>query len=275
MEQRTPIKFCVKLKKAATETFEMLRNAYGEECLSRTSMFEWHQRFKERRDSLQDDEWEGRPSSFNFQNRIIDKVIQKCLVEDRTLSVRMLEEIRRINRETVRKISVEGLKKKKVRAHFVPHLLTRDQKHQRAASSVEFLEMTDDDRNVLKKAITGDEIWCFMYDLETKRQSATWSSPKKPKAQKVGMQKSRAKIMLTAFFLILKLFVRHEFEPEKQNINGNFYKEVIKRSIEFIALGASFRKVAPGIFCATFFGCGLRVFGETRDLRVIPSTLLQ
>jgi hypothetical protein len=33
------IKFCVKLKKTATETFEMLKRAYGEECLSRTSVF--------------------------------------------------------------------------------------------------------------------------------------------------------------------------------------------------------------------------------------------
>jgi hypothetical protein len=33
MEQRAAIKFCVTLKKTATETFEMLKNAYGEECL--------------------------------------------------------------------------------------------------------------------------------------------------------------------------------------------------------------------------------------------------
>jgi hypothetical protein len=33
--------------KTATETFEMLKSAYGEECLSRTSVFEWHKRFKE------------------------------------------------------------------------------------------------------------------------------------------------------------------------------------------------------------------------------------
>jgi hypothetical protein len=38
------------------------------------------------------------------------------------------------------------MKKKKVCAHFVPHLLTPDQKHQGAASSVEFDEMIDDDR---------------------------------------------------------------------------------------------------------------------------------
>jgi hypothetical protein len=31
-------------------------------------------------------------------------------------------------------------------ARFVPHLLTPDQKHQHAASYVEFVKMTDDDR---------------------------------------------------------------------------------------------------------------------------------
>jgi hypothetical protein len=42
MEQRAVIKFCVKLQKTATEMFEMLKSAYGEERLSRTSVFEWH-----------------------------------------------------------------------------------------------------------------------------------------------------------------------------------------------------------------------------------------
>jgi transposase len=63
MEQRAAIKFCVKLKKAATETFEMLKSAYGEECLSRRSVFEWHKRFKEVRELLKDDERKGRPST--------------------------------------------------------------------------------------------------------------------------------------------------------------------------------------------------------------------
>jgi hypothetical protein len=70
MEQRAAIKFCVNLKKSATETFEMLKSAYGEEYLSRTSVFEWLIKFKEGRESLQDDERKGRP--FNFQNRRID-----------------------------------------------------------------------------------------------------------------------------------------------------------------------------------------------------------
>jgi hypothetical protein len=40
MERRAAIKFCVKLKKMATETFGMLKSVHGEECLSRTSMLE-------------------------------------------------------------------------------------------------------------------------------------------------------------------------------------------------------------------------------------------
>jgi hypothetical protein len=101
-------------------------------------------------------------------------------------------------------------------------------KNQRAALYIEFVEMTDDDRSVLKCTVTGDESWCFMYDPETKRHSVTWLSPKEPKAQKVIMQKSRVKTMLTAFFYD-KDIIHHKFVPEKQTTNGKFYKEMIKR----------------------------------------------
>jgi hypothetical protein len=118
-------------------------------------VFEWHKRFKEGRESLEGDERKGRPSTSRTEESA--EVIQTCLAQDRTLSVRMLEEMTGINRETVRKILAEDLKKKKVCARFVPHLLMPDQKHQRAASSVEFVDMVDDDRNVLKGIVTGDE----------------------------------------------------------------------------------------------------------------------
>jgi hypothetical protein len=36
--------------------FKMLKSVCGEECLCRASVFEWHERFKEKLESLQDDE---------------------------------------------------------------------------------------------------------------------------------------------------------------------------------------------------------------------------
>jgi hypothetical protein len=41
MEQRVNIKFCVKVGKIPTETFEMLQTVYGDEALSRSSVLEW------------------------------------------------------------------------------------------------------------------------------------------------------------------------------------------------------------------------------------------
>jgi transposase len=66
----------------------------------RTSVFEWHERFKEGRESLQDDERKGCPSTSRTEEST--EVIQKCLAEARTLSVRMLEEMIGTNSETVR-----------------------------------------------------------------------------------------------------------------------------------------------------------------------------
>jgi hypothetical protein len=41
-EQRVYIEFCVKLGRNDAETFEMLRTAFVEQCLSRARIFDWH-----------------------------------------------------------------------------------------------------------------------------------------------------------------------------------------------------------------------------------------
>jgi hypothetical protein len=46
-EQCVCIKFCVRLGRNGAETFEILRTAFGEQCLSHARIFKWHKRFKE------------------------------------------------------------------------------------------------------------------------------------------------------------------------------------------------------------------------------------
>jgi hypothetical protein len=45
MKQHVCIKFCMKLDKSATETLEMLHEAFGEHSLSEIVVFEWHSHF--------------------------------------------------------------------------------------------------------------------------------------------------------------------------------------------------------------------------------------
>ena len=48
-EQRICIKFYFKITKTVTETYQLLRQAYGEDALGRTQVYEWFRRFKEGR----------------------------------------------------------------------------------------------------------------------------------------------------------------------------------------------------------------------------------
>ena len=66
-EQRTCIKFCFKLGKTATECYEMLKTAFGEQAAGRYQTFQWLSRFKAGRTSIGDDDCSGRPVSIQRQ----------------------------------------------------------------------------------------------------------------------------------------------------------------------------------------------------------------
>jgi transposase len=63
LEQRINIKFCAKLGKSASETLQMLTEAYGTDAMKKSSVSEWHKRFKEGREDVKDDERTGRPKT--------------------------------------------------------------------------------------------------------------------------------------------------------------------------------------------------------------------
>jgi len=88
-EQRVCVKFCFKLgekKKTFTEAFQMLQQAYGEDCLSRTQNHEWYQRFKSGRTSIEDDPKSGRPS-ISMDDDHVEKVVA-VIRQNRRLTVR-------------------------------------------------------------------------------------------------------------------------------------------------------------------------------------------
>ena len=56
LEEWYAIKFCFKLGKNARETYGMLQTAFWPSCMNWASVFEWHKRFKEGRQSVREDE---------------------------------------------------------------------------------------------------------------------------------------------------------------------------------------------------------------------------
>ena len=45
--EQVNIKFLVKLKESVAEIFQLLTEAYGEDCMSHARVFEWHTQFSE------------------------------------------------------------------------------------------------------------------------------------------------------------------------------------------------------------------------------------
>ena len=58
-EQKTCIKFYFKLNKTAAETHRKLKEAFGEQVLSQARTFEWFKRFKDGRESVEDNKLSG------------------------------------------------------------------------------------------------------------------------------------------------------------------------------------------------------------------------
>lgn len=236
MEQRAVIKFHAKLGTSATKTFQMMQQVFGEACLSRHMVFEWHKRFCEGRESLEDDRRTPPPRSVHTAENIAK--VRDYIANDRSATVRMMEEDLGINRETIRLIIKEDLGKTKVCSRFVPHHLTDDQKRGRVRHCRDLVSTAENNRNFLKSIVTGDETWCFQYDPETKRQSAEWKSSGSPKSKKVRQAPSKIKTMLIVFYDSIGI-VHHEFVPTGQTVNAAFYLEVLRRLL------ARIRRIRP------------------------------
>jgi hypothetical protein len=72
-----------------------------------------------------------------------------------------------------------------VTQHSVPHIPTQDQRDDCMSICSDMIDSADKDGTFLNRIITGDETWCFLYDLQLKQQLATWKSPSSPRKKKL------------------------------------------------------------------------------------------
>jgi len=123
-EQSVAIKFCCKVDFSATKSVELIQKTYCDAALSRTTIFEWHKRFREGRESVKDDERSGRPTTSRTDDNIA-AVVDKMVEEDRNVTSRLIADTLGIPNTVVLRILREDLEKLKVCSRFVPHALTR------------------------------------------------------------------------------------------------------------------------------------------------------
>ena len=132
----------------------------------RTRVFEWHKRFVEGREDVEDDSKSGRPctstTDINIEN------VRQLVRSDRRLTIRIITNKVGMDKETARTILVDTLGMRKVCAKMVPRLLTEEQKAQQLNACRDILQQIEADKKTPRNVITGDESGVFQHDPETK-----------------------------------------------------------------------------------------------------------
>ncbi|GFV67965.1 protein GVQW3 [Trichonephila clavipes] len=182
------------LGKTGTETYEMMKTAFGEEAMSRTLVFEWLRRFKEGRQSVNSDPRSGHPSTSRNEDKIAQ--VKNLVHSDRCLTARKIARECHISVGSCDEILRKDLNMRRVSAKFVPRLLTENQQFQRLATSSDLFQRESDDPEFMKLIITGDESWVYGYDPETKQQSSQWKIPgsSRPKKSMAGAIKDQSHV---------------------------------------------------------------------------------
>ncbi|XP_024304049.1 protein GVQW3 isoform X1 [Homo sapiens] len=162
LEQRISIKFCVKLNKSASETHHLLKEAYGDEVMSRARVFDWHKRFKEGREDVRDDARSGRPVTHRTDDNI--QKVKDLVCSNRQLTVRMMAEELNLDKETVRLILKENLNMRKISAKVISGVLKGEPKPRKLDFRSDLSKETRKNSSCLRKKeklhlTTIDQAW--------------------------------------------------------------------------------------------------------------------
>ena len=117
---------------------------------------------------------------------------------------------------------------KHVVVKFVRKLLNFYQKNRNMSITQDLLNDVNDDPDLLKRIITGDETWVYGYDVKTKAQLSQWRHSGLPSLIKGLQGRSNVKVLLTVFFDY------NDVVPEGRTVSKEYYLEVMHRLHEAI-----------------------------------------
>ena len=107
-EQRVIIKFYVKLGKSVSEIKTDLEKVYRDSALKKSGICKWIRRFREGRDTVNDDPKSGRPSTSVTDKIIAD--VQQHVKQDRRVTVREIAETFSISYGNAQEILTDKLR---------------------------------------------------------------------------------------------------------------------------------------------------------------------
>lgn len=141
-----------------------LKVVYWNACISKQCVYEWVKRFKEGRESVENDprEWTSTTTS------IVENVnhLLALITSDHCVNICTLSHEWNITTETIRQMLDDNLNMRKICAKMVPEVLTQEQKQMRKSIWEDLLSrIQSDNRDWMNRVVTKDETWVWSWDL--------------------------------------------------------------------------------------------------------------
>jgi hypothetical protein len=105
-----------------------MKQVYGDNCLSHAQIFRWYAQFKSGVETIEGEDRPGCP--FSVHNEGLIAKVRKRIQEEHCVTVRMMADEFGVDRESICRILLEELGKRKFASWFVPHAFSDDQRNE-------------------------------------------------------------------------------------------------------------------------------------------------
>ncbi len=153
--------------------------------------------------------------------------IRGILDNDPTTCIRVIAAQTGLSLRTVHHTLRNKMELTKRPAKWIPHLLTQAQRDRRARMARDLLARFRRAPTIQTRVITGDESWFSCYEPHMRRSMSAWLRKNETRPHKVFQDRYVKKVMLVIFW-DAKGIVHHEFVPQRQGVNKDYYLEVMR-----------------------------------------------
>lgn len=198
-EFRWMIFYDYKSGRTANQCFEHLTAAFGDQMLSKTTVYGWYAEFHRGRTSLSDQPREGRPRTSVSPEFI--EAVRNMIEADRHVSYNQIRACLDIGMRSVQAILQDELAMKKVCGRWISRHLTDAQKMARVEWCEKMLEKYGSYTSAAASSIIiGDRMWIYSRKPGRKRQSSVWMVDDEPDPTTDIYSRNVSKLMIACFF---------------------------------------------------------------------------
>ena len=226
-EQRSNIKFLVRLEWKTANIYQDLKKVHGDQCLSKTQVYEWAARYRQGRQKVRDDRDKSGRKPYVLSKALVEGI--KTFVEnDRRVTLKEVQDEFDISATSALHVIHDVMKMSKVCARWVPKKLEPDHKKARLELSKRHLSQVKQlGSSYLERIVTGDETWIPFRSCERKQSSRQWKHLTSPTPRKFKIANSKDKVMYVMFWDCRGLLLTYPV-PKGETVNATLYCKVLQ-----------------------------------------------